>query len=118
MGRSSVQSAAAVRLVCLDGVGSCVVVSSLARGLSLSLWAGLVIGDSWGHIGDTSDIAVDWRSVCVPRPAVSSFLMFFVISLLLWIPYCSAVHFAVFSRLKKKSIVYVSGRQLFGASPL
>ena len=41
MGRSSVQSAAAVRLVCLDGVGSCVVVSSLARGLSLSL-SGLV----------------------------------------------------------------------------
>ena len=86
MGRSSVLSAAAVRLACLDGVGSCAVLRAFARlfslwvslSLSLSLWAGLVIGDSWGHIGDIFDIAVV-RGLCACHDLWSHrfFLSFF-----------------------------------------
>ena len=58
MGRLSVQSAAAVGLVCLvclDGVAlalCCLFSGSYSLSLSLSLSAGLVVGDSWGQIGD------------------------------------------------------------------
>ena len=114
MGCSSVQSAAAVRLVCLDGVGSCVV-SFLARVLSplfplgvFWFWVHGDFGDSWGHFGDGFDI---W---CF----VGYFFYYFSLGLNCSLFNLVNTFFWFFFFEKKKYCFLRTGRQLLGAIPL
>ena len=102
----------------LPGSALLLLVASLSVPLSLSpSLTSLVAGDSWGHSGDISDIAVgSMYRVAGAVVSIFSFFPFFWLELVTYIVPCDTYGFLFL--FEKKSIVFVYGRQLFGARPL